>query len=66
MWVGEPIGVAKLEDVEIMSAMQNVRGLTLRALAAVMAIGQKMAPAAVLEINSVMKVAVRHKKVRTT
>lgn len=28
IWVGEPMGVAKLDDTAIISAMQNVTGFT--------------------------------------
>ena len=39
VWVGEPIGVAKLELADIIRATQKVSGLTPRAVAADMAIG---------------------------
>ena len=58
--------MAKLDDVAIIRATQKVRGLTPRAVAAVIAIGQKIAPAAVLEMNSVRNVAVRQRAVSTT
>jgi len=64
MCVGEPIGVAKLLLTEIMRAMQNVSGFTLSAVAALIAIGQNMAAAAVLLMNSVVNVATRHMAMR--
>ncbi len=33
MWVGEPIGVAKLDDTAIIRATQKVNGLTLSVVA---------------------------------
>ena len=33
IWVGDPIGVAKLDDTDIINAMQNVRGFTSRFMA---------------------------------
>ena len=59
MCVGEPIGVAKLDDTEIISATQNVRGFTSMLTAVWNAIGKKMAAVAVLLVNSVMNVPTR-------
>ena len=39
MWVGEPIGVAKLDDTAIIKAIQNVSGFTFKSTAVWNAIG---------------------------
>jgi hypothetical protein len=66
MWVGEPMGVAKLLLTEIMRAMQNVSGLTPSVVAALTAMGQNIAAVAALLINSVINVATRHMLIRAT
>ena len=43
IWVGEPIGVAKLEETAIINAMQNVSGFTCILTAVWNVIGKKMA-----------------------
>ena len=59
MCVGDPIGVAKLDDTEIISATQKVSGFTFMLTAVWYAIGKKMAAVAVLLVNSVMNVPTR-------
>ena len=59
IWVGEPIGVAKLEETAIINAMQNVSGFTCILTAVWNVIGKKMAAVAVLLVNSVINVATK-------
>ena len=63
--MGDPIGVAKLA-VEIIREKRNGSGFTPKTCAVCIAIGKKIAAAAVLEINSLITHTVKQITINAT